>query len=359
VIGSALRNWTQGNWVNGTKNPSGAPSLYGANFQTITWAQQNAGYLDAAGNNPNKSLASALHEADARLGAFLNFLKSSGKLDSTLVIIGSKQGQGPINPKTLKVSNPDFMDGTGVPVAFFVGEDGGVVSARLWCRWLSCGWLVWLMPFLQMWLEKSSDAQKAKSNLLANSSLGISYVLAGDEVTAAGYGSPFLDSRVPDLIIGAKVGTLWNDGFEFEDHGGFLPQDLDVPLIAYNPNLKPANITQVVSNRQVASTMLQALGLPLAQLDAYRLGDSPVLPGLFTWAPEASIDGFNYTGLGRTCFPYWYHWFDQMCNIGLKVLKARDIPSNPKITHEYEWMAKAIPIYITHELSLVAIQLRK
>lgn len=133
-----------------------------------------------------------------------------------------------------------------------------------------------------MWLEKSSDAQKAKSNLLANSSLGISYVLAGDEVTAAGYGSPFLDSRVPDLIIGAKVGTLWNDGFEFEDHGGFLPQDLDVPLIAYNPNLKPANITQVVSNRQVASTMLQALGLPLAQLDAYRLGDSPVLPGLFT-----------------------------------------------------------------------------
>jgi hypothetical protein len=133
-----------------------------------------------------------------------------------------------------------------------------------------------------MWLEKSSDAQKAKSNLLANSSLGISYILAGDEVTAAGYGSPFLDSRVPDLIIGAKVGTLWNDGFEFEDHGGFLPQDLDVPLIAYNPNLTPANITQVVSNQQVASTMLQALGLPLAQLDAYRLGDSPVLPGLFT-----------------------------------------------------------------------------
>jgi hypothetical protein len=137
-------------------------------------------------------------------------------------------------------------------------------------------------PFFQMWLEKSSDAQKAKSNLLANSSLGISYVLAGDEVTAAGYGSPFFDSRVPDLIIGAKVGTLWNDGFEFEDHGGFLPQDLDVPLIAYNPNLTPANITQVVSNQQVASTMLQALGLPLAQLDAYRLGDSPVLPGLFT-----------------------------------------------------------------------------
>src|SRR5271154_5728170 len=133
-----------------------------------------------------------------------------------------------------------------------------------------------------MFLTNPSDAQTAKQNLLSNSSLGILYVLAGEEVTAAGYGSPYLDSRTPDLIIGAKVGTLWNQGFEFEDHGGFLPQDLNVPLIAYNPMLKPSNITQVVSNRQVASTMLQALGLPLAQLDAYRLGDSPVLPGLFT-----------------------------------------------------------------------------
>jgi hypothetical protein len=132
-----------------------------------------------------------------------------------------------------------------------------------------------------MWLESQADAQTAKANLLANSSLGISYVLAGYEVEAAGYGSPFLDSRVPDLIIGAKVGTLWNVGFEFEDHGGFLPQDLNVPLVAYNPRLRPNNITETVSNRQIASTMLKALGLPLSQLDGFRLGEAPVLPGLF------------------------------------------------------------------------------
>lgn len=157
------------------------------------------------------------------------------------------------------VSDPQtVIDGAGVPVAFFTGEDGGI-----------------------MWLESASDAQKAKKNLLANSTLGISYVLAGDEVTQAGYGSPYLDSRVPDLIIGAKVGTLWNQGFEFMDHGGFLPQDLNVPLIAYNPKLKEKNVTQEVSNRQVASTMLRALGLPLAQLDGYRMASCPVLPKLF------------------------------------------------------------------------------
>jgi hypothetical protein len=132
-----------------------------------------------------------------------------------------------------------------------------------------------------MWLESASDAQTAKANLLANSSLGISYVLAGEEVEAAGFGSPSLDPRVPDLIIGAKVGTLWNVGFEFEDHGGFLPQDLDVPLMAYNPRFRANNITEVVSNRQIATTMLQALGLPLAQLDGWRLGEAPVLPELF------------------------------------------------------------------------------
>ena len=61
-----------------------------------------------------------------------------------------------------------------------------------------------------MWLVNSSDTQTAKQNLLANSTLGISYVLAGDEVALAGFGSPSLDPRVPDLVIGAKVGTLWN-----------------------------------------------------------------------------------------------------------------------------------------------------
>jgi arylsulfatase A-like enzyme len=132
-----------------------------------------------------------------------------------------------------------------------------------------------------MWLANASDTQTAKANLLANTTLGISYVLAGDEVALAGFGSPSLDPRVPDLVIGAKVGTLWNVGFEFEDHGGFLPQDLNVPLVAYNPKLKPRNITEVVSNRQVASTLLRALGLPLSHLDGFRLGEAPVLPDLF------------------------------------------------------------------------------
>ncbi len=127
LAGSALRNWTNGNWVNGTKNPAGGPSIYGANFQAITFAQQNFGYLDGAGT-PNASLEAAFEMADARLGTFLDDLQDAGKLDSTLLLLGSKQGQGPINPSTLVVSDPQtVVDGAGVPVAFFVGEDGGIV----------------------------------------------------------------------------------------------------------------------------------------------------------------------------------------------------------------------------------------
>ena len=146
--------------MNGTKNPSGAPSLYAANFQAITWAQQNAGYLDAVGT-PNKTLEAAFQKADSELGNFIKFLNSTGKLDSTLLMVGSKQGQGPINPKTEYLIDPSLVTGAvSVNITYFNGEDGGI-----------------------MFLENPSDAQKAKQELLSNKTLGISYVLAGDQVS--------------------------------------------------------------------------------------------------------------------------------------------------------------------------------
>ncbi|TKA42814.1 hypothetical protein B0A54_07030 [Friedmanniomyces endolithicus] len=263
-------------FMNGPSGPS-----HSANFQAITWAQTNTGYLDALGAQPNKSLEMALQYADARLGTFISDLKAAGQLDSTLLLLGSKQGQGPIN-----AANETFIsdvhltasvEAAGIAVAQTTADDGGI-----------------------MWLVDQSQAQAAKANLLANTTLGVAYVLAGDEIQHAvsihtpnptsdpkidilpqGFGSPWLDSRVPDLIIGAKVGYLWASSPRFEDHGGYLPQDLNVPLIAYNPYLEPANNSIFVSNRQVASTMVKALGLPLAQLDGYRIEGTPVLPGVF------------------------------------------------------------------------------
>jgi hypothetical protein len=86
------------------------------------------GYLDGSGT-PNASLEAAFEQADSRLGTFLDDLADANKLHSTLLLVGSKQGQGPINPNTLVVTDPQtVIDGAGVPVAYFVGEDGGIVS---------------------------------------------------------------------------------------------------------------------------------------------------------------------------------------------------------------------------------------
>lgn len=94
----------------------------------MTWAQANAGYLDAAGT-PNASLADAFDFVDKSLGQFVKFLNSSNKLDDTLLIIGSKQGQGPINSQTEYLIDPSLVqDAVSVPIAFFNGEDGGIVS---------------------------------------------------------------------------------------------------------------------------------------------------------------------------------------------------------------------------------------
>ena len=54
-----------------------------------------------------------------------------------------------------------------------------------------------------------------------------------------------------------------------------------MPLSAYNPNLRAKSVNETVSNRQVATTLLQALGLLLAQLDGYRNEGTPSSPGLF------------------------------------------------------------------------------
>jgi hypothetical protein len=58
------------------------------------------------------------------------------------------------------------VDGAGVPVVVSTGDDGGIV-----------------------WFQHASDAQTAKQNHLSNSSLGIQYVLASEQVQKAGYRS--------------------------------------------------------------------------------------------------------------------------------------------------------------------------
>jgi hypothetical protein len=84
----------------------------------------------------------------------------------------------------------------------------------------------------------------------------------------------------------------------FEDRGGFLPQDLDVSLIAYNLSLMPKN-KGVVSSRQVATTLLQVLGLPLSQLDGCHNEVTPSLPLLFSVISSLKLNRLVDMGRSR------------------------------------------------------------
>ncbi|KAK4560599.1 hypothetical protein LTR86_005796 [Recurvomyces mirabilis] len=258
---SALANITAGHYVNGTGNIDF--SLIGANFQALTWAQSNGdGYANGSSlANPvfGRNISLTLDRYDQRLATFVSQLKTAGKLESTLLVLSSKQGQSPVNETTLKHINPELLiNSTGVDVAFLTGDDAAL-----------------------MWLTNGADAVTAKTNLLANASkLNIDSVLAGDEVWEFGFGNPRSDPRAPDVVVRAKDGTLYSANTQTANHGAWLPDDLQVPLVFYNPTFTKANYSLPVRTQQIASTMLSALGLPLAQLDGWRVEGTPVLPFL-------------------------------------------------------------------------------
>jgi hypothetical protein len=258
---SALANITAGHYVNGTGSIDF--SLVGCNFQALTWAQSNGGgYVNGSTlANPvfGPNITASLQRYDARLATFLDQLKASGKLESTLLILSSKQGQSPVDESTLKHINSQLViNATGVEVSFLTGDDAALI-----------------------WLKDGSQAALAKANLLAQAAaLNIQNVLAGDEVWQYGFGNPRFDARAPDVVIYAKDGTLYSTNKQTGNHGAWLQDDLQVPLVFYNPTFAARNESVKVRTQQIAATMLSALGLPLAQLDGWRGEGSPVVPFL-------------------------------------------------------------------------------
>ena len=74
------------------------------NFQAVSVGQKliesgvgSGGYLDAAGT-PSELLTQEIQFVDASIGKMVDALKDNGELNSTLIVITSKHGQGPIDP---------------------------------------------------------------------------------------------------------------------------------------------------------------------------------------------------------------------------------------------------------------------
>jgi hypothetical protein len=189
-------------------------------------------------------------------------LQAAGIYSSTLLIIGAKHGQSPINPNQSKLIDPSVLqNATSVEFLQVTADDGAYI------------WLANPTP---------ENVAKAQSDLLASPTAGVARILSGTEIYQNGFGDQRLDSRVPDLIVISEIGVIYASvtASKNMEHGGVNPDDLTVALFVHNPNLVSQTISTLVSTRQVAVTALTALGAPVQQLDGAQIDGTVVLPGL-------------------------------------------------------------------------------
>lgn len=64
------------------------------------------------------------------------------------------------------------------------------------------------------------------------------------------------------------------------EHGGFTEENTHVPLVLVGPRVGAGRIDEPVDLRQVAPTILKALGLKPRDLQAVRMEHTHRLPGL-------------------------------------------------------------------------------
>ncbi len=260
---SALINEIDGFRHDG-KTPAPVPTLFGLNLQAVNVGQKLAGYKDAQGH-PTAQLEAALVHSDMLIGKIVSALREKNLLDSTLLIVTAKHGNGPIDPKAIRHVDKKEIARTiehAVPGALAqVTPDQGA--------------LIWLN-------DASKTALVARALAHHSKHLGIRRVLYG--LTLALYfPSPKTDSRTPDLIIIPKRGVIYAKAGDKKkaEHGGFVTDDTHVALLISNPQLPHTGevLQAPVFTTQVAPTLLASLGLSPVALEAVKKQGTPVLPG--------------------------------------------------------------------------------
>ena len=96
----------------------GVPAIFGMNFQAPNIGQKFSGYVDAAGTTPQDittlgplpgtapGLAQALDYVDDAVGRIVNRLETDGLTDQTMVIVTANHGNSPVDRSTLRWVDP-------------------------------------------------------------------------------------------------------------------------------------------------------------------------------------------------------------------------------------------------------------
>jgi hypothetical protein len=251
-------------------HPAAVPALFGLNFQAVSVGQKLpksgpgddpglvGGYVDASAT-PASGLALQLAYVDGALGELVAGLEAAHLADDTLIVIASKHGQSPIDPKSFRPLEDDpytKMPGYG----FHIADDAA---------------LIWLKP-----QDRAANLAAAQAWLEQNAKvLGIGKILTPNALALA-YNDPATDSRTPDFIVGVDPGVVYTGGSKIAEHGGFNTDDRSVALLVSNPHLAAKSIAATVQTTQVAPTILKALGYDPAELQAVTIEGTQELPAL-------------------------------------------------------------------------------
>jgi hypothetical protein len=297
---NAIINEINGRTHNGSK-PAPVPAIFGMNFQAVSVGQKliektltptvTGGYDTSTASNavygtPTPALLSEIQFVDAAIGEFIGALQKQHLSDSTLVIITAKHGQSPIDSNRFLRIPKDFA---GESPATILDNAGGYLPASEAPSGNQIGpteddiSLLWLKPGASVddavnLLEADSPAVPPNDNIA-----GIGQIFSGPALPLL-YDTPGVppnDPRTPDIIVVPNVGVIYTGSSKkLAEHGGFAHDDTNVMMLVSNPYFKANTVTLPVETRQIAPTVLAALGFNPQMLNAVQAEGTQVLPGL-------------------------------------------------------------------------------
>jgi len=208
-------------------------------------------------------------------------LKKNGLSDSTLIVITAKHGQSPIDSSRyngdttppVTTSPSQLIDNCLPDSGSNAGGQIGPTEDDISLLWLkkSCATADEVKT-----LEMDSPASSNKA--------GIGQIFWGSAITQM-FNAPGLppdgDPRTPDIIVTPNVGVTYSGSTAKQaEHGGFAHDDVNVIMLLSNPSFEAMTVTSPVETMQVAPTILKALGLDPASLQAVQKEGTQVLPGV-------------------------------------------------------------------------------
>jgi arylsulfatase A-like enzyme len=228
---------------------------------------------------------------DDAIGQMVEQLKDQGLLDTTLIIITAKHGQSPIDTHRFQELGAGITTTPADVIAGFLPPVPSPENPNTPDKTLPDGTKLSAIGPTQddislLWLAPGASVTGAVGALEASGTagIGLGQIFYGASLEPM-FNAPGLppngDPRTPDIIVQPNVGVVYTGSSKKQaEHGGFAQDDTNVMMLLSNPSFNASTVTSFVETTQVAPTILEALGLDPASLDAVQKEGTPVLPGL-------------------------------------------------------------------------------